>query len=609
MERVLVEANLRQPETRFVCVRYGNVLASRGSVVPLFLEQIARGGPVTITLEEMTRFLLTLDRRRRHGARRARPSARRGEIYVPRVPAARVVDLAEVLDRRPRHPDRLHRHPARREDPRDHGLRGGVSTAPSSAAATTSICPMLPELRRGRATGGSRSPASTRRPTSPSTSDGLRELLAPYLRVAASPAELQRVSDGAMKVLTVLGHAAGDHPAEPRHPAARPALRTTSLVHTGQNYDPLLSDVFFDELGVRAPERAPRRAAAPASPRRSASMLPRVGRRAARASGRIALLILGDTNSGLAALVAARMGIPVFHMEAGNRCYDDRVPEEVNRRVIDHSQHRADALHRSAARRTCVREGIERERIFVTGNPIHEVLDALRGRRSTPATRSTRLGVAPAALLPAHDAPGRERRRSGDAWRRLVDAVVRRVGRRTACRCCSACTRAPPIGCAPPASSPIATRVRLLDAARASSTSCALERAGARRALRQRHGAGGVRDLPRAERDDARRHRAARDARVRQQHPERRRSRGGGRGRCAWCWPCRPTGSRRPSTRPQTCRGSWSASSSAGSACGATTSRCKNPRGSHVSPTGRGMPAAAMSCADKRRRPNRRCPA
>jgi UDP-N-acetylglucosamine 2-epimerase (non-hydrolysing) len=86
------------------------------------------------------------------------------------------------------------------------------------------------------------------------------------------------------------------------------------------------------------------------------------------------LLVLGDTNSGLAAIVAARRGIPVYHLEAGNRCYDNRVPEEVNRRVIDHS---SDILlpytERSAA--NLVAEGIRRERIFVVGNPILEVLE------------------------------------------------------------------------------------------------------------------------------------------------------------------------------------------------------------------------------------------
>lgn len=96
MERILVEANLGTPDTRFVCVRYGNVIASRGSVVPLFLDQIAKGGPVTITLPEMTRFLLSLDRAV-DTVFAAIQQARPGETFVPRVPAARVVDVAKAL--------------------------------------------------------------------------------------------------------------------------------------------------------------------------------------------------------------------------------------------------------------------------------------------------------------------------------------------------------------------------------------------------------------------------------------------------------------------------------------------------------------------------------
>lgn len=96
MERVLIKANLDSPNTRFVCVRYGNVIASRGSVVPLFLDQISKGGPVTITLKEMTRFLLPLD----HAVDTvfaALDGARPGDTYVPKVPAARMVDVARVL--------------------------------------------------------------------------------------------------------------------------------------------------------------------------------------------------------------------------------------------------------------------------------------------------------------------------------------------------------------------------------------------------------------------------------------------------------------------------------------------------------------------------------
>jgi len=95
-ERVFIQGNMRCPGTRFVCVRYGNVLASRGSVIPLFHDQIARGGPVTITTSEMTRFLLSLDDAVDTvfaALREALP----GEIYVPRAPAARMVDVAKAL--------------------------------------------------------------------------------------------------------------------------------------------------------------------------------------------------------------------------------------------------------------------------------------------------------------------------------------------------------------------------------------------------------------------------------------------------------------------------------------------------------------------------------
>ena len=145
------------------------------------------------------------------------------------------------------------------------------------------------------------------------------------------------------------------------------------LVHTGQNYDPDLSDVFFQDLGLR-----------PVNTYlgvRAAGFADQVGQILAR-TGEVLerekpdrLLVLGDTNSGLAAIVAARMGIPVYHMEAGNRCYDDRVPEEINRRIIDHcSNILMPYTHRS--KENLLREGIERQRIFVIGNPIYEVLNS-----------------------------------------------------------------------------------------------------------------------------------------------------------------------------------------------------------------------------------------
>lgn len=143
------------------------------------------------------------------------------------------------------------------------------------------------------------------------------------------------------------------------------------VIHTGQNYDPKLNDVFFQELGVRQPDHY--------LGVRGDSFGEQIGKilaaseRVLRTEKPDRVLILGDTNSSLVAIVAKRLGIPVYHMEAGNRCYDDRVPEEVNRRIIDHS---SDVLmpYTERSRANLLREGIEGHRIHVTGNPINEVI-------------------------------------------------------------------------------------------------------------------------------------------------------------------------------------------------------------------------------------------
>jgi UDP-N-acetylglucosamine 2-epimerase (non-hydrolysing) len=149
------------------------------------------------------------------------------------------------------------------------------------------------------------------------------------------------------------------------------------IIHTGQNHDPNLSDIFFQELGVRKPD-----VHLGVQANGFADQVAQILSRSSEVFEREKpdrLLVLGDTNSGLAAIVAARMGIPVFHMEAGNRCYDDRVPEEINRRIIDHSSTvLMPYTHRSM--QNLVREGIERERVYVIGNPIFEVLQAYDGQ-------------------------------------------------------------------------------------------------------------------------------------------------------------------------------------------------------------------------------------
>jgi UDP-N-acetylglucosamine 2-epimerase (non-hydrolysing) len=177
-----------------------------------------------------------------------------------------------------------------------------------------------------------------------------------------------------MKVLTILG-TRPEIIRLSRLIAKLDALCDHVLVHTGQNYAHSLNGLLFEQLGIRAPNHD--------LGIQSSQFGEQVGQILAGVEkvllverpGR--LLILGDTNSGLSAVVAKRMGIPVYHMEAGNRCYDDRVPEEINRRIIDHS---SDILlpYTERSRQNLLREGIPGERIYVTGNPIYEVIEYYR---------------------------------------------------------------------------------------------------------------------------------------------------------------------------------------------------------------------------------------
>jgi len=193
-----------------------------------------------------------------------------------------------------------------------------------------------------------------------------------------------------MRIMTVLG----TRPEIIRLSTLIPRLDETVehvLVHTGQNFDPRLSDIFFSELGLRAPDHH--------LGVNESSAAAQIGALIARCGALFEatrpdrLLVLGDTNSALCAIIAKRMGIPVFHMEAGNRCYDDRVPEEVNRRIVDHS---SDILmpYTERSRQNLLREGIPGRRIFVTGNPIAEVLESRRSLIETSGILS-RLGLAP----------------------------------------------------------------------------------------------------------------------------------------------------------------------------------------------------------------------
>jgi UDP-N-acetyl-L-fucosamine synthase len=172
------------------------------------------------------------------------------------------------------------------------------------------------------------------------------------------------------------------------------------LVHTGQNWDYTLNEIFFEDLGLRAPDH----------------YLEAVGSDLGSTIGNIiaksyallqeimpdALLILGDTNSTLAAISAKRLHIPIFHMEAGNRCFDENLPEETNRRIVDHIAD-VNLCYSEHARRYLNAEGIARERTYVTGSPMAEVLTANLDNINSSKALET-LGIKPGRyiLLSAH---------------------------------------------------------------------------------------------------------------------------------------------------------------------------------------------------------------
>jgi UDP-N-acetylglucosamine 2-epimerase len=147
------------------------------------------------------------------------------------------------------------------------------------------------------------------------------------------------------------------------------------LVHTGQNYDYELNQIFFDDLGIRKPDH----------------FLNAAGENGAETIGKVimavdnvlaavepdAMLVLGDTNSCMAVLPAKKRKIPIFHMEAGNRCFDMRVPEEINRRIVDHTAD-INLTYSSIARDYLLREGLPPDMVIKTGSPMNEVLNYYR---------------------------------------------------------------------------------------------------------------------------------------------------------------------------------------------------------------------------------------
>lgn len=192
------------------------------------------------------------------------------------------------------------------------------------------------------------------------------------------------------------------------------------LVHTGQNYDYELNDVFFKELGIRSPDY----------------YLNAAGRTPAETIGKViattdeimveqqpdAVLLLGDTNSSLSAITAKRRKIPIFHMEAGNRCFDFRVPEEINRRIVDHISD-INLTYSQIARDYLLREGLPPDQVICIGSPMREVLGTYQPQIEA-STVLQRLGLTPSRYMVV-SSHREENVDVPDRLQRLVEALGR----------------------------------------------------------------------------------------------------------------------------------------------------------------------------------------
>jgi len=199
-----------------------------------------------------------------------------------------------------------------------------------------------------------------------------------------------------------------------------------TLVHTGQNWDYTLNQIFFEDLGLRQPDY----------------FLEAVGDDLGETIGNIiaksyrlmaetrpeALLILGDTNSALAAIAAKRLKIPIFHMEAGNRCFDENLPEETNRRIVDHIAD-VNLCYSEHARRYLNFEGVARERTYVTGSPMAEVLSAnIQRIRSSQVLPQLGLDAGGYILLSAHREENIDIEENFFALMQAVNAMAEKYG-------------------------------------------------------------------------------------------------------------------------------------------------------------------------------------
>jgi UDP-N-acetylglucosamine 2-epimerase (non-hydrolysing) len=228
-----------------------------------------------------------------------------------------------------------------------------------------------------------------------------------------------------MKVMTVLG----TRPEIIRLSRVMARLDEHSdhvIVHTGQNFDYELSEIFFRDLGIRKPDHF--LDAAGATPAETIGKVIIAADRVLETERPDAVLILGDTNSCLAVIPAKRRRIPVFHMEAGNRCFDDRVPEEINRRIVDHTAD-INLPYSTIARDYLIAEGIPADRVIKTGSPMFEILAHYR-RGIDESNALAELDVQPGQyfLVSAHREENVDSERNLTAIHGALGAIAERYG-------------------------------------------------------------------------------------------------------------------------------------------------------------------------------------
>lgn len=200
------------------------------------------------------------------------------------------------------------------------------------------------------------------------------------------------------------------------------------LIHTGQNYDYELNQVFFDDLGVRKPDFFLNSAEGTTS---AANTIGNIITNIDTVLGQIqpdAMLVLGDTNSCLSVIPAKRRQIPIFHMEAGNRCFDLRVPEETNRRIVDHTAD-INLTYSSIAREYLLREGLAPDQVIKTGSPMFEVLHHyLPQIKASNALERLELTAGQYFVVSAHREENIESDRNFDRLVQILNAVAQDYG-------------------------------------------------------------------------------------------------------------------------------------------------------------------------------------